>query len=291
MKTAIRFVFFAFLCFSTTAFAQLSSSKWQSNPMNIDGNDSDWETMPRFFNSEASVQYEVRNDTKNLYIILKSSNRSTQMQLLRAGFSVKIKTNSPSFLKSEITFFPSQMNNFPFMGAKNENQNHLIEKSAFDSIKILKDSASLNGFLHTSGIITSQDQEKNNICFAKNRENHEQIVYEIQIPLRELFEDDYSLADITQTALQLQVVINELSKNSMKEMIGRTGKGMHEGMRRGEMGGELGDQMGGRMRGGDMQMGGGMGRTPEMQRNMNNESDFSMSRKNFNIKFTLATKE
>ena len=97
MKRLIKLTFFAALCLSTSVFGQTSSSKWQAQPIVIDGNGADWGTLPRFFNSEANVKYEFRNDDQNLYIILKAADRATQMQLMAAGFNVrlKVKTSPP----------------------------------------------------------------------------------------------------------------------------------------------------------------------------------------------------
>ena len=62
----------------TSISAQTSTAKWQPTPISIDGNEEDWGTLLRFFNSESNVKYEFRNDAQNLYIILKSADRATQ---------------------------------------------------------------------------------------------------------------------------------------------------------------------------------------------------------------------
>lgn len=284
MKKRISFIFGGLMCISILAFGQLSSSKWQSKPIIIDGDASDWETMPRFFNSEASVQYEFRNNANNLYIILKSSNRATQMQMLQAGFQVrlKVKTQPPS--RMDITFAEHKKGTFQAgLMRMNSNRNQLQEKDAPKSFSMPRDTAILDGFQYTKGMITENGNDSTGICFAKSRNNREQTVYEIQIPLREIYGKDYNLSDIGRIPLQLQVNINAISESTLRTMRNHMGgRGM------------------GRMNGGDMEMGsrnleGGMsgggedmGERPDTQ-NWNAGSDFSTSRKSFGIEFRLAT--
>ncbi len=295
MKRIIQFVAFGVICFTTTTFAQ-SSSKWQNNPIIIDGDASDWETMPRFFNSDANVQYEIRNDAKNLYIILKSTDKATQMQLQQAGFSVIFKLKNQSVSKCNITFQAPKMGNIPVMEKQNNNKDRLIAKDAAKPERMMKDSATLDGFMYSNGIITGENHGTEGICFAKSKGNRDQIVFEIQIPLREFFGDEFSLEEITHAPLQLQVSINELSKGSMKGKGENMGGGMHGGMGGGP-GGPGGGDMGGGMPGGDMGGGdmgggpGGMGQRPDMQGDMNDGNDSSMSKKNFNIKFKLVAQK
>lgn len=61
------------ICITALIFGQLSSSMWQTKPIVIDGDASDWGWILRFFKPEANVQYEFRNDNQNLYVILKSN--------------------------------------------------------------------------------------------------------------------------------------------------------------------------------------------------------------------------
>ena len=98
MNKLLNSVLLVLLVFSTDLSAQTSAAKWQSQPIVIDGNGSEWGMLPRFFNTESNLKYEFRNDAQNLYFILKAGDRATQMQLFQAGFSVKfkLKTATPS---------------------------------------------------------------------------------------------------------------------------------------------------------------------------------------------------
>jgi len=81
----------------------------------------------------------------------------------------------------------------------------------------------------------------------KNSGNKEQVIYEICIPIRDFMGRDYILEDVNSKTVQLQIVINDLSKMELKEGFGRNSRGSS-------------DRMSGEMQGGsEMQGGGGRG--------------------------------
>jgi len=276
------------LSISSSVFAQVSSSKWQAQPIVIDGDGADWGSLPRFFNAESNVKYEFRNDAQNLYIILKAADRATQMQLQRAGFSVKLKVKTSPPTKAGINFVVSKAGMLPPM---QNNQDKLADKSMTNPEFMPKDTAMLDGFLFSKGICVSDDKNEKGICFARSKSMRDLGTYEIRIPLRELYGNEYNLETVSLTPVQLQININEISSKEMKRMSGRMRGGMHGGMGGGGRG------MGGGMPGGGGEMGGGeMGEMPgpdmgeaqnSPQENM--RSSFSMDKKSFSTDFKLST--
>ena len=276
------------VCFSPFISSQTSSAKWQAQALIIDGDGTDWGSMPRFFNSDSNIKYEFRNDAQNLYIIIKAADRSTQMQQMMAGFSVKLKIKNESALRVGISFPAKKKAEMPPLNLGNRTD-VLVDKSLTKPNNSTKDTAILDGFLYTNGIITSE--LKDGICFARSISNREFGTYEMCIPLREIFGDNFNLDKIATTSLQLQVNINEMSQKEVGRM--RTGmhagggRGMNEGGMRG--GGEMrGGQMGGGMQGdGEMgEMQGGEIDRNEMQSGMRGQQ--SMERKSFNKDFVLS---
>ena len=290
MKRFLQIVLLSLISFGGTLSAQVSTAKWQVQPIVIDGDGSDWGMLPRFFNTESNVKYEFRNDEKNLYFILKAADRATQMQLFQAGFSIKFKLKT-SAQKAEITFQANKFTELPPMNTQEVRTDKLVDKSVTRPVFIPKDTVLLDGFQFTNGIITAEN--KDNICFARSKSNRDLVAYEIQIPLRELFGNNVSLDKVRATQIQLQVVVNELSQNEIHRMRSRMGGGhgggMHGGGRGmgegrgmnggGEMGGEMGSGNMGEMPGGEM------GR--EMQFGLRGNS--SMERKSFNKDFMLSS--
>jgi len=263
--------------------AQENISKWQNQPIIIDGNLSDWGSIPRYFDSESNVQYEFRNDAQNLYLTFRSTDQATQIQLQQAGFSIRLKSKSNPANKFSITFSAPKKKKMPSMDRNpKDKQEKLVDKFSGKPESAPNDSAILDGFLLSNGIITSENKDLKGICFAKSKPGKDQIVAEFQIPLKEIFGNDFSLANITGSSIQLQVIINELSESASKSH-GRMRGGMRGGMPGG--GGEMG---GGGMPGGGEEMGGGgMPERPEMPDDDMPES-LSFSRKSFTANFKLS---
>jgi len=253
MKRLIQLLFLGALSLSSSLSAQISKSKWQAEPIVIDGDGSDWGSIPRFFNAESNIKYEFRNDAQNLYIILTAADVATQMQILKAGFSVKLKVKTSPPTKVGINFLPSNTDIIPSM----INLEKLSEKSVTDPESVQKDTAIAEGFLFTKGKIISENTDQNAICFSRGKSRNDQGTYEMCIPLREIFGKDYTMETISSSPMQLQVVINDLSRSKTR---GNGGGRRGMGGKRGMSGGEGGRGMsGGGMSGGGRGMGGGMG--------------------------------
>ena len=295
IKRMLQLTILTALSLLTGVTAQVSSSKWQKQPIVIDGDGSDWGTLPRFFNAESNVKYEFRNDDLNLYIILKAADRSVQLQLLTAGFNVKLKVKTSPPLKFSMAFPALKKGEMPPMIISQEGKtDKLTYKTTTNSNIIPKDTAILEGFQVEKGKIVSESTDDKSISFARSKTSRELATYEIRIPLREIFGNEYTLENVSLTPIQLQVNINDLSQNELKKMRGRQGRSMSGGMRGGG-GRERG--MGGM--GGNGMEGGGIGGSEigempgqDMQNEMSGGpqgGNFSMERKSFSIEFILST--
>ena len=301
MKRLVQFTLFTLLSLFTGVMAQVSTSKWQAQPIMIDGNGSDWGTLPRFFNADSNVKYEFRNDERNLYIILKAADRTTQMQLLVAGFNVRLKVKSSPPIKVGINFPALKKGEMPPMILNQDGKTDILTyKSTVTSETIPKDTAILEGFQYSKGKITSENPDEKSICFARSKSSRELATYEIRIPLREIFGNDYTMENVSSNPIQLQVNINDISQNDMKKMKSRQGRGMPGGMHGGEGRGRGGEMGGGEMNGGGMNGGGiggseigempGQDEQNQMQGGMQGRYGSMMERKSFSIDFKLSTK-
>jgi hypothetical protein len=300
MKRLFQLTLMAALCLSTGVKAQVSNSKWQSQPIVIDGDGSDWGTNPRFFNAESNVKYEFRNDAQNLYLIIKSADRTVQLQMLKAGFNVKLKVKTSPPLRTTITF--PTLKDVETAPVAVNTEDKLIDKSVSHD-EFSRDTAILDGFQYSKGKISSEKRDEKTVCFSRSKSPRELTFYEIRVPLRELFGDNFSLETISSIPIQLQVNINDLSQSTMRKMKGKGGMGRSGGMGRGMGGGGRGGMGGGRNEGmgGDLQSqqeadlpGGNIGEVPGtgeldggMQGN-NMRGGYSMEKKSFSIDFHLS---
>jgi len=293
MKTKIQLISLCLLGLSSISLAQSSLSKWQAQPIVIDGDRADWGSIPRFFDAQSNVQYEFRNDDKNLFLIVRTIDRAAQMQMLRGGFSLKLKIKTKIPTRCSITF-PAQKMGMPpqqFNNRGDESQ-LLVEKTAPKPGPMPKDSMVLDGFKFSNGIISSEHKDENKICFARNKETREQLVYELRIPLCEIYGTDYVFENVASIPIQLQITINELSQNSGKQDKGGKGmRGRGEGQRgggmRGGMQGGGGMPGGGGMQGGP-DGGGGMPGEGEMSEHPQLQNNTAIARKTINDEFSLS---
>jgi hypothetical protein len=61
---------------------------YQETPVVADGNADDWALPLRFSNSAFTMQYNVTNDDKNLYVCVVSTDDNTQLRILRSGMTI-----------------------------------------------------------------------------------------------------------------------------------------------------------------------------------------------------------
>jgi len=300
MKRLVQLTVLTVLSLFSGAMAQVSTSHWQAVPIAIDGDGSDWGTNPRFFNAESNVKYEFRNDAQNLYLIIKSADRAVQMQLLKAGFNIKLKIKTTPPIRTTISFPAGKSREkTPVLNNEEARPDKLMDKSITNQETMLKDTAILDGFQYSKGKINSENRDEKSICFARSKSQRELTYYEIRIPLREIFGNDYVMKTISEIPIQLQVNINELSQNEIRKMRtkggGRGGMGGGHGGGRGGMGG--GGMGGGRSggMGGDLQSqqendlpGGNVSEEIENMDGNPNRGGYSMDRKSFSIDFHLS---
>ena len=266
--------------------AQKNTLKWQSSPLEIDGNSNDWiseNQILRFSNSESQIKFEFRNDSSNLYFIFKYDDRSLQQQITMSGMNLKFIIKEKEKRKSSIIFREKSKGIEPPV---QQNQTMTLDKYAIRKDFLPKDTAFLEGFT-SQGYVISGDSSFNGICFELSKVQKEnETTFELRLPLRELFNDGYNLSKICQIPIQLQLAINAPSVKS-----GQGEMKSHGGMGGRPPGGGGGAPGGGNLGGGappDMN-GGGMGGenrpTPDQMQKLN-----SMSKKSFNFEFYLTNK-
>jgi hypothetical protein len=245
------------------------------------------------------VKYEFRNDAQNLYIIIKAADRISQVQLMAAGFNVKLKVKTSPPIKVGINFPALRKGEMPPMIINQDGKTDKLDfKTTTNDLVIPKDTAILDGFQFAKGKITSESEDEKSICFARSKSNREMATYEIRIPLREIFGKDYSMESVSSTPIQLQVNINELSEKDRNRRSSGKGRSMQGGMRGGGgrgMGGGMNRGMGGEgMEGGGIG-GSEIGEMPgqdtqdQMMGNASGRGGSTLERKSFSIDFKLST--
>src|SRR5258708_2078855 len=62
---------------------------YQTSPMVTDGKTDDWPMPLRFSNASYTLQYNVTNDDKALYVCVSSREAATQLRILRSGMTIR----------------------------------------------------------------------------------------------------------------------------------------------------------------------------------------------------------
>ena len=204
----------------------------------------------RFFNSEAKLHFEYRNDARNLYFILLSSEKSTMIQIMKAGCSVNIKAKKSLSTNATITIPPQRFESIQLNQVKTDGlPDKLVEKTASKPL-IFKDTIILEGFQFSEGVITDDNKVENRVSFAKNKDKRSQYSCEFCVPLCELFGNNYDLAKVSLIPFQFQIILNELTLSNEE-------RSRHRGANRSEnIMSNSGEMHSGGIRGGGMNDGG-----------------------------------
>jgi hypothetical protein len=285
MKTLLRKLLLQFsLLLPLMGWAEERVATFQSSPINIDGKMTEWGINPRYFNSESNLLYELRNDSSQVYIILKTNEPGTIMQMLRAGFTLKLTTKTNPPLISTISFAGMKKGDY-----RQLNSDKLVEKT--DMQKYAGDSVLIDGFISTEKVVHARSTDLTKISFAKSRRNPEELIFEFRIPIREMYGNGYLLSNCMKSPINLRIILNDLSqgRSSVHSQMG--------GMNSHRSGGMGGNRMGGGMRNNSMGGGGypGMGgdlneEAPENMHSENNgQGGMNFTKKAFSAEFVLST--
>lgn len=240
------------ICIVSTSFSLKSSSqgdvskaRWISSKITIDGNDKEWTKPLNFYDDNSGLMFAIGNDREDLFLCFTGNDELKMKKLMSAGWSIELTSKEKQKkLKSDL--------NFPgvnVMGFR-RNENNFEKKPANNLIKIYQlqlTKVLAKGFKSNVNELTLNNKDGINIGIGADSIQH--IVYEIAIPLKELFPSDLIRLD---ELITLNVTVNALERPTS----GGGSSGDHSGMGGRRPGGGMGGMSGGR-RGEGMQ--GGMG--------------------------------
>jgi hypothetical protein len=229
------------------------SSNWQSQELIIDGQDKDWDSTMRFSDTISKLLYDIRNDGENLYLIFETSDNSMCMKLMQKGFKVSLCHKGPmpgkemhdaKGLRPEKEMRDikgprpgKEMHDTKGHGTCKEMRDSAFRKGPMqggDSSLCMKrpmpiiDSAVVNGFKFTNGWVKAGNPEKGKMDFAIGMKHPMTLVYEIKIPLRELYGDGYDVSKIASDKIDVMVTVEALEKPAVHEVMPKE-CGMHRG--------------------------------------------------------------
>jgi len=206
----------------------LVKSSWNSNQTVIDGKDNDWDdTM--FYIPDAQLTAGIRNDSSNMYIILKAANRQQAFQIMGLGLTVWFDPSGGSGEKFGIHFPLGHQGE----GAVHRNEGGSTSETTDETqnqppiyTDMMPNELEIMG-ANENGPVRLSIADAKGIELQINR-NTDGLIYELEVPLHKSPEHPYAI-----NANGKYVGIGfESGKFEAREGGGREGRGM-----RGEGGG------------------------------------------------------
>ncbi len=191
MLRIINLFFFTLLsayCISQTT----TQSKRISKPVTVDGSAQEWINPFGLYESKTKLMFAIANDDSTLYLCFQCPDPVNQDKIMQAGMQISISTKGKNKIHTAIEF--------PLKKDKNNKQEELILENQ-NGIEGIKANFLLNNYVMvTEGFVTqngiSQVKESRNIMIAMHWDSINTLVYELSIPFKELFGNNYVAADI-----------------------------------------------------------------------------------------------
>ncbi len=203
----------AFISMSGSLFAHsvVPVSRWKTHEIKVDGRDFDWDKPINYYDGPTGMFFAILIDSSTLYLNLTIADGPKVMKLINAGWSLNFSTKnkkgntkasiaipaihgmkgsrvgmmdarSSAFSGQSIATKTSDANSFDSMdiGAP--------DLSAINSYAINLRTFKANGFIFTDGDFPLQGNS--GIVIRVGRSDPAGLLYEIVIPLKELYEED-----------------------------------------------------------------------------------------------------
>ncbi len=235
--------------FSLNLFSQgdVSKARWVSSVIKIDGNDKDWDKPLNFYDENSGLMFAIGNDKENLLLCFTLKDEMRMKKLMSAGWTIGLSSNEKNKkFKSELSF--PGVNVMGMRRSENNFEKKSIANNLVQTYLLQETKVSCKGFKSNFTDLTINSKENINIGIGADSIQH--IVYEISIPLKELFASN--LIHLNEL-ITLNITVNALERPSS----GGGYSGRSTGMGGGRAGGGMSGGMGGGRRGGGMS-GGGM---------------------------------
>ncbi|MEO8819983.1 MAG: hypothetical protein ABI374_04010 [Ginsengibacter sp.] len=233
-----------FLSVSGFSFAQDGpSATWAKNKVVVDGNANEWNLPLKNYDNTTGLFFDFENDSTHLYLCFQTKYEINESRIMRAGMKIILSNKINGKHKSVIIYplpaskIPKQKDEIqPDPMAPHESRHAaFLEKDTLMEVK---------GFTTKNGMISTRDTA--GIHAAINWDSAKVFTYEIAIPLKEMFGDNYDLKDLSKE-ISLDVVISATPADNVKNREEESDYSEREGSRTG--GGRMGGQGGGQYQG------------------------------------------
>jgi hypothetical protein len=209
------------------------SSTWRQEDIVIDGSGTEWQ-RGQYYDKESDIVYSIRNDDNYVYIFLKTQNRTTQMQIMRAGFSVWFDADGGNDHSFGIRYpLARQDTHSEFHPESDNEQIHSALEQALLELEIVgaqKENVQRFSTLDVPGIR------------VKIGRSQEALVYELRVPLRKAPHTPFAIGVTSANRIGIELETEEFNRDKMK-MGARPNEGL-SGSEPGDLQMEGGEQEG-----------------------------------------------
>lgn len=192
----IRNIILLFFTFITAySFSQTTTqSKRVIKPVTVDGSAREWINPFGLYEAKTKLMFAIANNDSSLYLCFQCPDLVNQDKIMKAGMEVSIIRKGKSKLNASVQF-PLKKN---VKGEKIEDI-YVENLGGIDGIKsnfLLNNYVMLtNGFSKQNG--TFPVKESKGILIAMNWDSTNTLVYEMAIPLSELFGNGFAAEELT----------------------------------------------------------------------------------------------
>ncbi|HSZ34247.1 MAG TPA: hypothetical protein VK772_13110 [Puia sp.] len=185
---------------------------FQTKPVVVDGNISDWGLPLRFSNAEYTMQYSVTNDNRNIYVCVYSKDESLKKRILKAGMSICLDPKGEKDKKMSLVY-PERKPDDP---TENRAGNPIrYSENITNEEQLISQSDYYNtvGFLNLENGQFDVSYKQNDIHVAIRINEDSSLAYEASIPIRNIFGSDLQASQAARN-LSVGIIVNTLHHNS-----------------------------------------------------------------------------
>lgn len=236
------------------AFTKMPGT-WQTQPIVIDGDCTDWPSPYPNYDAKAMVAYATSNDRENLYVTMQTGDALTQIKILKQGMTVSIDTGGRKDPGFNINFPLQNDDDLSELlmrgdGQKGGGSTHLgrqfeqkLRKSAEGSTQF-----SLDGFGSCNGGFLVSQTTSCGVKVKLSIDEYKQLVWEAVIPFKAIYDMDRINSSFSGKAISVCFAVKAFKSPSAKGGDNNAAP--------------MNNNMGGGMGGGGMAGGGRLNSTP-----------------------------
>ena len=225
------------LMLHATAQQDVSQAFLQTKTVSIDGISSEWQKPFNLYDGSTGLLFTISNDSTNLYFCFTANDETKARKMMRAGWAITLSSKEKNKkVNASIVFAKRQM-----MEGENKmnHEGNWHKHGSFTEIvnnyKLQLTNITASGFKTKNGTLPWTND--NGINIALGVDSVDGIVYEVSIPLKELF-DVNAIQYNEQLSLNVEVNALEPPSSGSEYRGGGQGSGWGSGSAGGRMAGE-----------------------------------------------------